>query len=435
MSLSIIHFSDIHIKTKNDTIFTRVEKLKAACVSALPSNSDVVIAISGDIAFSGEKEQYKLATNMFNEIVEYIKQEKNSNVHVVCVPGNHDCDFKIGSSVIRTALMDSAKQNEIDDDYYRTVNNVQTEYINFAKTYNIDTNQSFPYMEIIVDCNKIVFLLINTAWMSILEENPGRIIMPNKLFPNINPAEYKSVFCIYHHPDNWLNLDHKREFIDYVRSNADMILVGHEHMRDSYEKIGNSFSIYCNHGKELQDSESDNSAFAVLNFDSAFQNYDIIDFEWNVSKYERCNNKTNQFHKNIASSQNVYHPNKTIIDKANDIGITINHFAKDNVTLSDLFVWPDINKSDFHNEKRGSKTIRNKIVEELSDNALNILVGASSGGKTAVAQSLFLLEEQKDSCCLLINGKDFTSSEESKIRETVEECYKKTIFIRMFRRF
>lgn len=61
MSLSVIHFSDIHIKGTDDVILQRIDKLKAACVSALPSNGDVVIAVSGDIAFSGKKEEYALA--------------------------------------------------------------------------------------------------------------------------------------------------------------------------------------------------------------------------------------------------------------------------------------------------------------------------------------------------------------------------------------
>ena len=81
--------------------------------------------------------------------------------------------------------------------------------------------------------------------MSILEENPGKIIMPTSLFPNIKLDEYKVVFCMYHHPDGWLNPDKKREFVDYIRASADMILVGHEHDRDSYKTEGASFSVFC----------------------------------------------------------------------------------------------------------------------------------------------------------------------------------------------
>ncbi len=424
MSLSIIHFSDIHINDSRDLILTRINKLKMACVSSLPSQGNVVLAVSGDIAYSGKKEQYDLAANMLNEIERYIKQEKGSEVHVVCVPGNHDCDFKTGSPVIRAALIDSAKQSDIDNDYYNAVKEVQSEYDCFVEGYGIDASQTLPIFEITVAGQKVRFLLVNTAWMSVLKEKPGRIVMPQKLFPDYESNDCKVVFCMYHHPDSWLNPDYKSGFVDYVRVHADMILVGHEHMRDSYEKIGDSFSVYCSHGKELQDSNGDSSAFTVLNFDEAMQNFDVVDFVWDSDRYIRKNIKTNQYHKNIASVQTVYHPKREIIDAAEDIGIAINHFAKENVKLSDLFVWPDINKCDYHNEKKATKTIRRNVVDELSGNTLNIMIGGSSGGKTAFAKSLFLLEEAKDTCCLLLSGKSFNSSDEAKIKETVEDGFK-----------
>lgn len=423
MSLSVIHFSDIHINNDRDSIFNKVGKLKAACVSSLPSNGSVIIAISGDIAYSGKKEQYDLAKNMLTEIAEYIKQEKNSDVNILFVPGNHDCDFESTSSEVRNALIQSAKQSNIDREYYNVVNSVQQEYNNLATYYDIDSSQCLPTKEVSVGNNKVLFLLMNTSWMSVLKENPGKIIMPTSLFPTVKLDEYKVVFCMYHHPDGWLNPDYKRGFVDYVRTNADMILVGHEHERDSYKTEGTSFSVFCNHGKELQDSYSENSGFTVLNFDSSFQNYNLIDFIWSNEAYKRGEQRSNQYHKNISAAQNTYHPNEKTLSEANDIGITINHFAKDDVTLTDLFVWPDLVKSDYHNEKRGNKTIRTNIAEELSDNALNILVGASTGGKTALAKRLFLIEEAKDSCCVFLNGKSFTSSDISKIRETIENTF------------
>ncbi len=90
MSLSVIHFSDIHIKGADDVILKRIDKLKSACVSSLPNNGDVVIAISGDIAFSGTEQQYSLAKGLIDSISCYIAEQKTSKVYVVCVPGNHE---------------------------------------------------------------------------------------------------------------------------------------------------------------------------------------------------------------------------------------------------------------------------------------------------------------------------------------------------------
>ncbi len=423
MSLSVIHLSDIHIKNKNDLILKRIDQLKSACTSSLPSNGTVVIVITGDIAFSGKKDQYELAKAMLDEIVNYIVEQKNSEVQVVFVPGNHDCDFDNESSVRKT-LVESAKTNIIDYNYYSSVVSVQNEYISFVNSYGINMDMILPRVEIKCGGFSCLFLLGNTSWMSVLNETPGKIIIPNNLFESVSPEDYKVVFYLFHHPVNWLDPDNKKGFVDNVRMNADIVLLGHEHSRDSYEKIGSDFSVFCNHGKELQDSDSDDSAFSVINFDSTFQNYEVIDFCWNGKMYDRLKNKTiNQYHKNASAKKMVFSPNEEICKYANDLGLVINHFAKENITLPDLFVWPDLNKSEIYNEKTGNVVIRVNVNEELHENSLSIIVGASGSGKTTLSKSLFLNEENIDVCCLLIDGSEFTSNVEVKIRETIEKTF------------
>ncbi len=423
MNFSVIHLSDIHIKGPDDEILNRINELKSACVSSLPSRGVVVIAISGDIAFAGQKQQYELASRLIDSVSEYISDQKESKVYVACVPGNHDCDFS-KESAVRNVLIESVRSSHIDLEYYNNVNSVQSEYRRFAAEYRINTDSILPYVEIPFGDSSILFLLANTAWMSVREETPGRIIIPCHLYEDVTPEAYKAVFYMFHHPANWFDPDLKKCFVEHVRQNADILLVGHEHARDSYEKIGNSFSVFCNHGKELQDSNSSASAFTVLNFDSAFQNFDIIDFLWDGKMYSRCPElHTNQYHKNIAAKKKVYLPNEEAVKSANDIGIVIKHFAKENISLPDLFVWPDLSKSDFCNEKNGIAIIRTNTIEELYSNSLVILTGASCSGKTAIAKRLFLYEETQDSCCLLFRGSEFTSADESQIRATVEKSY------------
>ena len=423
MSLSVVHFSDIHIKSEADLVFQRVNAIKSACVSSLPNNGDVVIIISGDIAFSGQPHQYELARKLIDCISEYIIEQKGSRVRFAFSPGNHDCDFSKETSV-RNTLIESARGTDIDIDYYHQVNAIQGSFDVFAEAYGISTNSVLRHLEVETGENKVLFLLANTAWMSVLEEKPGKIIIPSHLFESIDAAKYKAVFCVLHHPTNWLDPDCKRGFIDYIRKNADIIMIGHEHSRDSYEQRGSSFSVYCSHGKELQDSKSEASAFSVINFDNAFQNFDVIDFSWDGHIYNRIHEATtHQYHKNISAKKNAVTPNIESIKSANDMGLLVSHFAKDTVSLPDLFVWPDFSKSDFCNEKAGNHIIRSGIIEELNENSLNILIGSSSSGKTAIAKTMFLTEEASDSCCLLVHGSCFSSSAEADIRSVIEKEY------------
>lgn len=434
MRFSVVHFSDIHIKGSDDNIVKRIDKLKAAVTSSLPSKGNVVIAISGDIAFSGKKEQYDIASHILKEITEYIIQQRNSQVEVVSVPGNHDCDFGQNTTV-RDALVKAISPQTLDRNFYDTVNYVQNEYNNFVEQYSINSKEIYPKVEINIGERKILFVLCNTAWMSELKEFPGKIVMPSSTYSEIKSEEYDIVFCMCHHPENWLNPDYKQDFIRFIRETMDIILLGHEHVRDGYVKTGKDFSLICNHGKELQDSNSDDSAFSVINFEESFQNYEIIDYNWDGKKYDKIKCETNQYHKNISIYEKTFQPKKEVLDYVNDIGLSINHFAKENVTLTDLFVWPDLNKMDYRKENKCVKTIRDNVHEELSGNTLNILIGSNSSGKTSIAKRLFYSEEENDNCCIFMRGNEFNSAEERTINNAINNAFCKQYSSNKFEEF
>lgn len=421
MSFCIIHLSDIHIQDKNDIILTRTDEICRACASVTQNNSTVVIAISGDIAFSGLCSQYELANGIIAKISEYLKNEKQAQVYTVFVPGNHDCDFKNENSVRKTLI--EHIRPDIDEEYYKTVVSVQKNYSNFAADFDIDTNRALSKKEIIVNRNKFLFLLSNTAWMSVLKENPGKIIMPKEIFHDVDTNEYKVIFYLMHHPTNWLNPDHKTTFVEHIRKNADIVLIGHEHARDSYHQVGDKFSVFCSHGKELQDNYSHASAFSVMAFDDAFQTYTVFDFEWSEDKYNRVSEKVNQFHKNIAAQHSITIPNEETLKQITDLGINVNHFAKDDVLLPEIFVWPYLKKLNYNDEKKRATQIQSDIPKELYSNKISIVTGSSSSGKTSLAKMIYFDTASDDKSCLLIDGREFTSSNVDNISSIIEHHF------------
>lgn len=422
MSLTIIHLSDIHIKGKEDIIHTRVSEIARTCASVIPSRGDVVLAISGDIAFSGSKKQYHYAAEALKEITKYICEEKSATIHYIFAPGNHDCDFSAPDS-IRNALIGSAKPDAVDLQYYRTVSSVQGNYFSFIKEYGICSEDLVTTKEIEIDSNKILFVSINTAWMSVINEVPGKIVMPPSLLHEIPSEKYKIVISLFHHPTAWLNPDFKTEFVDYVRYNTDILLVGHEHLKDSYEQVGQRFNVLCNHGKELQDSNSEASAFSIINFDQTYQNYQLIDLSWNGGGYSILSDVTKPFHKNSAVYESVFHPNDNTIASANDMGISIKHFAKEEVVLSDLYVWPELNKVTYHIDKKTVSKVQTDLFMELDKNDINIITGTSSSGKTALAKKLFLSYAPDDVCCIYVNGLSFTAADSKKIAQVIDQAF------------
>ena len=421
MSISIVHLSDIHIKTKDDIIHGRINKIARACTSVIPAKSDVILAISGDIAFSGKEDQYQLATKDINDLVDFISKEKAATIHYFLTPGNHDCDFSINNS-IRETLVSNVRSN-IDVQYYNSVSDVQTNYFSFAKKFDCNSKDMVSTSEIQSSEGKILLISINTAWMSVLNEVPGKIIMPPSLFKSINTDKYKLIITELHHPTAWLNPDHKTEFITYLRQNSDILLMGHEHLKDYYETSGQGFNILCNHGKELQDSNSDESAFSIINFNQNLYDYDLFDISWNGSCYKISNSQTKTFHKNSATQESMLYPNSKAIATASDIGISVKHFAKEDVTLPDLYVWPELNKSIYSNNNKKTLKIQKEVYSELSNNKISIVIGPATSGKSSLAKMLFLTYAQENYCCLYIKGSSFTSTDRKQIAQVITQAF------------
>lgn len=422
MSFCVIHLSDIHLCTEDDIILSRSKCLAKACSSVIPTDANVVIAISGDIAFSGLESQYSFAKRLISEIIEYLKKEKNADIDVLLVPGNHDCDFSSGNQSVREALLKSVTP-DIDEEYYSLISNVQNNYYDFASNYGIDTSDCVSTKAIQTMNGEVLFVLVNTSWMSVLKEKMDTIIIPNRNHKLISSNDYKAVFFLLHHPTNWLKSDYKDDFVNYVRKNADVVLVGHEHIKDQYQKEGEKYSVLCNHGKELQNTKDEHSsAFSILRFDDDFQNYTVYEFSWDRNKYSRIDERRVQYHKNFASQFTVFNYNKNTQKFLNDVGIVINHFAKEHVLLQDLYVWPYLKRINYNEESSNSIQIYNNIDEEILGNKLSIITG-SSCGKTTFAKMLCLNASKKERCCLYVDGKKLTSSSIYNIEKELETVF------------
>lgn len=424
-TLSIIHLSDIHIKNYDDIILTRAIEISQACASSIKTNAKVVIVVSGDIAFSGTSEQYLLASNFFNQIKDYLIKECNAQVEFVLSPGNHDCDFST-NNVARDTLINNVIQNPIDSAYVNIVTNIQNNYFNFVSEYcDLTENRLVTKKTISFNQEKVLFISVNSAWMSELKEHPGKLIIPKSFLPSIDTKAYKAVIYVFHHPLNWLNPDYKAEFIDHLRSNADIVLLGHEHYKDNYKQIGSEYELIYNHGKELQNAENVESGFSIISFDDQFGSFNVKDYLWdNDHIYFRTKNEDIRFERNKAG-RSVFSVNDSFIKYIDDLGVDVRHFAKENITLNDLFLWPDLNKSDYKNEKSGSIRITENLPEELRNSKLSIIIGESTSGKTTLGKQFFRNELNLGRCSILIDGQNFTTSTESAITKVIENAYKK----------
>lgn len=113
MKFSIIHLTDIHMKGQTDNyICSRTSSIIHAINSVLFPGEVAIIVVSGDIAFSGQESEYRIAKDFFDQIKSGIRQEKGIDSLLLAVPGNHDCDFSKANPV-RTDLCPNQMLNQM----------------------------------------------------------------------------------------------------------------------------------------------------------------------------------------------------------------------------------------------------------------------------------------------------------------------------------
>lgn len=263
--------------------------------------------------------------------------------------------------------------------------------------------------------------------MSELNESPGKIIIPSALLPSTSQnTSYKAVIYSFHHPINWLHPDKKNTFVQHLRNQADFILLGHEHIKDTYSKIGDDFAIIYNHGKELQNTETKESGFSIIKFNDELNSYGVYDYAWNNNKniYLTSSESPNKPFKSNRHRRSVFSVNETFNNYTYDLGADIHHPTKQELALDDIFIWPDLNKTNAMDSAYKIKKITMSLPEEVINNPLCIIYGESGIGKTSLCKLLFRSYVNNCICTIFIDGKDLKAGNKENLLHEIEQYYK-----------
>ena len=139
MKIALIHLSDIHIQSKEDPIFSRLNKLSQAIISA-KYNADVFFLLcTGDISDKGIVSQFDAAEHFITSLLDLLKSEIKIEAFVM-TPGNHDCDLDFDDGA-RQYLLKSINheilENQKDNAIYKIITKTQSNYFEFEKKIDI----------------------------------------------------------------------------------------------------------------------------------------------------------------------------------------------------------------------------------------------------------------------------------------------------------
>ncbi len=235
-----LHVSDFHFSASMMDDGYDKDKTLIPLLASMREHSDQfgppdLVFVTGDIGYSGQSGDYKVARRFFDQLVGACGTTKQA---LWIVPGNHDIDRSAGKALLRT-LGDT----ETADDWFfahpenRRSHSLKFEqYIRFITDY-IDARTLAPgdvvHKPTVLDLNghRLGILPINSAWFCQDDHDKGKLWLGTRLIRErsnlLRDQGASTVVALMHHPYSYLHEDDPAK--GWLRSNADVVLRGHLH--------------------------------------------------------------------------------------------------------------------------------------------------------------------------------------------------------------
>ncbi len=261
--ISFLHLSDRHFQVDSDRerYWPTVQQEFFKDINSMAGTHGGpprFVIFSGDLAYSGAEDEYKLAEEFFRELSEHCQFAKGTLLPIFAVPGNHDLTWPRDdptpyaalrpndphhASMRRKVLSLKDKDEKNADPFRSRVRGLFANYSQFAEQFLHPTlGQKVVHgllpgeirATLEIEGFTIGLLGLNSAWRQYIGGIPFHghlsvdVLQANELDPKCDFRKSNHVtFLVQHHPPHWL--DDEKEWVKQVERRADHLLVGHVH--------------------------------------------------------------------------------------------------------------------------------------------------------------------------------------------------------------
>jgi HEAT repeat protein/predicted MPP superfamily phosphohydrolase/energy-coupling factor transporter ATP-binding protein EcfA2 len=265
--LHILHISDIHYSAENDPPITRIfhEFLKDIKKWREQHHNEPIhaICLTGDIAFSGQKDQYASIHKRINEI---LKVSGCSQDRLFLIPGNHDVHEynkfpEECKKIMKKAVKDDTHIDRILNDFekYRPFHDKFTHYYGYVETSGFANScpetrggkpkpwysrrlKGFPVR--VIGLNSALFCLKPYSERDKIRMGKRQLEEAYFHEKSLDTEREELVLLLTHHPADWLRETEKDEYTALMDSFSVVHLHGHVHKLEIKEVRSLSGSAY-----------------------------------------------------------------------------------------------------------------------------------------------------------------------------------------------
>jgi hypothetical protein len=429
----------MHLKETSTAFCERAGAMAAALRSADNVADTCIIAVTGDIAYSGKAAEFALARSFLDALRANLEtQDRFKGVVVFMVPGNHDCDFGQNRDLrdlVLEGLNSGRKSLKDGKNFLLTLLSVQKEFFQFQRQigWPVDCEEPWFHFHDTFGREKALVLIsaYNTALMSSFKETQGQLRFPVELVssPLLTSGSYDLMLTMFHHPYNWLESANSRQFRKHVERTSDLVLTGHEHESGSFKKQNTTGEeLQYIEGATLQEDGPAESQFNVIVCDLDEQKHKLTQFKWDAGRYmTSVEGKWVPFLRNSAARRQ-FENSPAFIKVLEDVGTGFTHPRRAQLTLKDIFVYPDLT----HHFLLKARVMKNspefltsdKVLAHITEHERVLIIGGDQSGKTCLAHTLYTdLQAQPLLTPLLLSGREIVNHEPDTFFELVEKSF------------
>lgn len=432
MKLLVLLLSDIHISTDSDEVFKRVKAISATTFHAAREAQICVIAVTGDITYSGSMEQFALAKSLLNTIRDELVSEGCPRVEIITVPGNHDCELK-PENLARTRIIESINlhpEDAEDISIVETCTQAQENYFVFKKEITSLVpkydDRLWTEYEFDVGGHQVGFSALNVSWMSLLKEKPGTLVFPIQKYMRILQEPVHTRFVLMHHPINWYVQGTYHPLRTAIRTHAAAILSGHEHcpasglIKDSDAGLSLFFEAPA-----LQPHERTVApGFVTLEVD--FVSMQIAETRLRfsgLSKVEVTSSNVLSIDTETKSIGELRGLTRDFEDRLHEPGADFKLSQKTKISIDDFYVFPELQPLD--NSDAGYSVVDSEELIEGDPNGRRLLLlGEQCAGKTTLLLQAYKSYKSRGYSPVYLRSGDLKGQSDSEIIKFVEQAIK-----------
>lgn len=413
MKILILHLSDIHIKNEHDPALKLGDLIAKKSIEPALNCDLILLAITGDISYSGTKQQFQIATTFINEIKTSIESSSKTPVNVFCCPGNHDCD--LSENPVRDILLAKSAETpeNIEPSVITECCKVQENYFGFERTITSSPCiHDHPLLKEYIISHKersISITSINASWCSQKKEQPGKLLYPTKyLNPSNSAADIK--IALIHHPLNWYCQGTYHPLRKMLRNKFNIILSGHEHTQglSEYRDPGNSSLIHIEGGALQPHGRNENPEFAQIILNLSENTIISTHYEIDSSQAEVIKKTEQELTQPNLTAHLQNELQDDFLSILQDPGGKFVHPEKGEVLIDDFYIYPEL--SDALQNDETSLLSADRLLNDLSSLNKIIIYGDENNGKTTLLRQFFSHYHAQGKTPLYIKAQELKSS-------------------------